>query len=477
MVATLSLESFLESTLPPGLAEGYAVSLSEGGQPFYQRSSSEGKTNGSFPVSIAVAINGADWIVKVEPEPATLATLKSPYPAALLVLGTLFSGMLGLSIHFSRKAVTRSLEADESNLKLMETHVELASARDAALESARLKSRFLVNMSHEIRTPMNGVIGMAELLSHTGLNRAQSDYLGTIRESADLLLGIINDILDSSKIESGKLIFENCGFRIHSLVESSLDVVAAAASAKDLELAGIVHAGVFPYQRGDPGRIRQVLTNILGNAVKFTEKGEVTLSVTPLSETSGKVSLKFEIRDTGIGISPENQLHIFDAFNQADGSNTRQYGGTGLGLTICRQIVEALDGSIRVTSQPGTGSVFSFRLDFEKQTPPPRCLSPAFRTDSVSSPPMTTLPTAKSSACNLPTSASALKTWRAERPRLKPSAEKTRGKTLSTSPSWTCGCPAWTASRSPGKLPQIPSSHPPAPSSSAPSATTLTRPN
>ena len=377
MVATLSLESFLESTLPPGLAEGYAVSLTEDGQPFYQRSSFRGKTNDGFPVSIPVTLNGADWIIKVEPEPTTLATLKSPYPAALLVLGTLFSALLVLSIHFSRKAVTRSLEVDESNLKLKETHVELASARDAALESTRLKSRFLANMSHEIRTPMNGVVGMAELLSHTGLNRIQSDYLGTIRESADLLLDIINDILDSSKIESGKLIFENRDFRIHSLVESSLDVVAAAACAKDLELAGIVHAGVFPYLRGDSGRVRQVLTNILGNAVKFTKNGEVTVSVSLISETPEKVSLEFEIRDTGIGISPENQLHIFDAFNQADGSNTRQYGGTGLGLTICRQIVEALGGSIFVTSEPGTGSIFSFRLNFEKQREPSALPVPA----------------------------------------------------------------------------------------------------
>ncbi len=377
IVAAISLAPFLDFTLPPEIARGYAVSVSEEGSTFYRRRPITGNLEDAFSVNVPVSLSGANWSVRVAPDPSTLATLRSPYPLALLVLGTLFSILLGLSIHFSRKAVARSLEVDQSNLELKstlveleDTHEELAAARDAALESARLKSQFLANMSHEIRTPMNGVIGMAELLSHTDLNREQTDHVHTIRESADLLLAIINDILDSSKIESGKLVFENRGFHIHSLVEGSLDVVAVSARTKGLELAGIVRSEVFPYLKGDPGRVRQVLTNILGNAVKFTEIGEVTLAVSLLSETRDKISLDFEIRDTGIGISRENQLCIFDPFNQADSSNTRKYGGTGLGLTICRQIVEALGGTIRVTSEPGVGSTFGFVLDFEKQSEP-----------------------------------------------------------------------------------------------------------
>ncbi|RYD24459.1 MAG: hybrid sensor histidine kinase/response regulator [Verrucomicrobiaceae bacterium] len=247
---------------------------------------------------------------------------------------------------------------------------ELSAARDVALESVRLKSQFLANMSHEIRTPMNGVIGMADLMSHTKLDRDQREYIDTIRNSADSLLNIINDILDTAKIESGMLRFETLDFDLNAVIEDTMDIVGGSARLKGLELAAYVEGKAYPHLRGDAGRLRQVLTNIVSNAVKFTEQGEVVLTVTPLAESPTQVQFCFEVRDTGIGIADEARAKIFAPFVQADSSGTRKYGGTGLGLAICRQIVEAQGGTIGVESEPGSGSTFWFNLTFKKQASP-----------------------------------------------------------------------------------------------------------
>ncbi|HVE47422.1 MAG TPA: response regulator [Acidimicrobiales bacterium] len=317
-----------------------------------------------------VNIGASPWLLTVSAREPLVGALASKAGWVVLLVGVIGASLITavLEVVARRRDYAlamvhaRTAELRTSLVEREAAQIEVLRARDEAKEASRLKSEFLANMSHEIRTPMNGVLGMTQLLLASGLTAEQEEYARTVHRSAESLLAVINDILDFSKIEAGRLALEVIDFDPRVAVEEVADLLADQAHEKGLELATVISPDMPAFVQGDPGRIRQVLLNLAGNAVKFTPSGEVVVRATVTGTDAEQLTLRIDVEDTGVGVPPEVQGRLFTSFSQGDASTTRTYGGTGLGLAICKQLVELMDGEIGVQSVPGRGSCFWFTV-------------------------------------------------------------------------------------------------------------------
>jgi signal transduction histidine kinase len=378
---------------------------------FYRQSYSR-EIKSDYPSPVRRNMRWMSAIFMVYAVLAGIVVPKAPFPPALFINYDSFQNMFGFPVQIFRAACSLSaawfilailnafstasygelekrVEERTSDLKRANealstdiaarkrVEVELEESRDAALESSRSKSEFLANISHEIRTPMNGILGMTELVLGTELDSEQREYLNMAKVSADSLLSVINDILDYSKIEAGRLEIDEIEFNLRDKLADTTKALGVSAQQKGLELICDIAPDIPNEVVGDPGRLRQVIVNLLGNAIKFTEKGEVLFSVRIDSRADDEVQIHFTVADTGIGIPLRKQTAIFEAFTQADGSMTRTYGGTGLGLTISARLAASMRGRVWVESEPGQGSRFHFTAFFSLPRVPARNIAPA----------------------------------------------------------------------------------------------------